>query len=61
MINISVLAKIIAFKFGYTEAAARAVAEDMLRDDFPKNGITTMSGAIVFLDYVKSLTRPMEA
>jgi hypothetical protein len=61
MINIKVLAKLIAFKFGYDEEAARAVAEDMLRDDFPKNGITTVGGAIVFLDYVKSLRRRQEA
>jgi hypothetical protein len=61
MINIKVLAKLIAYKFGYDEEAARAVAEDMLRDDFPKNGITTVGGAIVFLDYVKSLRRRQEA
>jgi hypothetical protein len=61
MINISVLAKIIAFKFGYDIEAARAVAEDMVRDDFPKNGITTMGGAVVYLDYVKGLVRPREA
>jgi hypothetical protein len=61
MINIKVLAKLIAFKFGYDEEAARAVAEDMLRDDFPRNGITTVGGAIVFLDYVKSLRRRQEA
>lgn len=61
MINISTLAKLIAFKFGYGEAAARVVAEDMLRDDFPKNGITTVGGAIVYLDYVKGLVRPKEA
>jgi hypothetical protein len=61
MINLSILAKLIAFKFGYEDEAARAVAEDMLRDDFPKNGITTVGGAIVYLDYVKSLARPKEA
>jgi len=61
MINIKVLAKLIAYKFGYDEEAARAVAEDMLRDDFPKNGITTVGGAIVFLDYVKGLSRRQEA
>jgi len=55
VINISTLAKIIAFKFGYDEAQARAVAEDMIRDDFPKNGIATMGGAVVYLDYVKNL------
>jgi hypothetical protein len=61
MINIKVLAKLIAYKFGYGEREARAVAEDMLRDDFPKNGITSVGGAIGYLDYVKSLARPKEA
>ena len=61
MINLSVLAKLIAFKFNYDDETARAVAEDMLADDFPKNGITTVGGAIVFLDYVKSVVRPKEA
>ncbi|GEM_PF-2325623 len=61
MINLSVLTKLIAYKFGCDLGEARAVAEDMLRDDFPKNGITTAGGAIVYLDYVKSLLRPKEA
>ncbi|MEN6560895.1 MAG: hypothetical protein ABFD52_08990 [Acidobacteriota bacterium] len=61
MINVSVLAKLIAFKFGYSLSVARAVAEDMIHDDFPKNGITTAGGVIVYLDYVKSLLRPKEA
>lgn len=61
MINISVLAKLIAYKFGCGEAVARVAAEEMLRDDFPKNGITTVGGAIVYLDYVKGLVRPREA
>ena len=63
MINVNVLAGIIAYKFGYDlrDVRARAVAEDMLRDDFPKNAIKTVGGAIAYLDYVKSLARPKEA
>ena len=47
-----VLAKIIAFKFDYDDETAGKVADDLIRDDFPLNKITTMGEAIAFLDRV---------
>lgn len=52
-----VLAKIIAFKMGYDEITAEAVAADMIRDDFPKNGVLTMGAAIRYIDNVQELRR----
>ena len=46
----------IAEKFGYDQASAEAVADDMIRDDFPKNGIKTMDDAYAYIDYVYSMT-----
>jgi hypothetical protein len=43
-------AKLIAFKFGYTEMVAESLAVDFCRDDFPKNGIQTAGQAIAYLD-----------
>jgi len=52
-----VLSKIIAFKMGLGEGEADLIAADMIRDDFPKNGILTMGGAIAFIDHVQELRR----
>ena len=48
-----VLTKIIAYKFGYPLGLAECVARDMIRDDFPKNGVKTMGEAIAYLDNLK--------
>jgi len=52
-----ILAKIIAFKTGYDEITAEAIAADMIRDDFPKNGVLTMGAAIRYIDNVQELRR----
>ena len=52
MIKLSVLTQLIAFKFGYVPALAESIAKDMIRDDFPKNGIHTMGQVVAFLDFV---------
>lgn len=49
-----VLAKIISHKLGYPLGLAECVARDMIRDDFPKNGVKTMGEAIAYLDEVRA-------
>ena len=54
MKNDLVLAKIISHKLGYPLGLAETIARDMIRDDFPKNGVKTMGEAIAYLDAVKA-------
>jgi hypothetical protein len=56
-INKKTLAKLIVFKCGTPEEVAEIAAEEMIADDFPKNGVKTMGQAIAFLDYVSSFMR----
>jgi len=56
-INKKTLAKLIVFKCGTPEEIAEVAAEEMIHDDFPKNGIKTMGQAIAFLDYVGGFTQ----
>ena len=56
-INKKTLAKLIMFKCGTPEYVAEIAAEEMIADDFPKNGVKTMGQAIAFLDYVASFTQ----
>ena len=51
------IAKIITFKFGIPAPAAEIAAEEMVKDDFPKNGIRTMGQAIGYLEHVRSLLK----
>ena len=48
----TVLEKVLMYKFNYDPVTAESVAADLLRDDFPANGITTIGQAIAFLDRV---------
>ena len=50
--NGTVLAKIIAYKFGYDGETVGKVADDMIRDDFPLTNIKTIGQAITYLDFV---------
>ena len=52
-----VLAKIIAYKFGYDDETAGRVADDMMEDDFPKNGVRTIGEAIAYIDFVHGKAR----
>ncbi len=61
MISLSILTKLIVNKLGYGAAEAQRVAELMLVDDFPKNGIRTVGQALEFLDYVNGLRRKQAA
>ncbi len=47
--------KIIAFKLGFDRTAAESIADDMISDDFPKNGIKTMGQAIGYLEHIRAL------
>ena len=49
------IVKLIMRKLGLDRLFAELVADDMIRDDFPKNGIKTMGGVITYLDYVQSI------
>jgi hypothetical protein len=51
------VAKIIAAKFGYEKDVAESIAEDFIRDDFPKSGVKTMGQAIAHLDWVLAEVR----
>lgn len=51
-INKKTLAKLIVFKCGTEPEVAEIAAEEMIADDFPKNGVKTMGQAIAYLDYV---------
>lgn len=57
-INKKAVAKLIVFKLGASPELADLVADDMIADDFPINGIKTMGQVIGFLDYVASIKRP---
>ena len=50
----SVLERVLMFKLGYDEVTVAAVADDLLRDDFPKNGITTIGEAIAYIDVLRT-------
>lgn len=54
VIKPEVVARIVAFKFGFEMPEARSIADDMIRDDFKINGIKTMGGVIEYIDYVRS-------
>ena len=56
-INKKVVAKLIVFKLGAEPELAEIVADEMIADDFPKNGVKAMGQAIAFLDYVASFTQ----
>lgn len=51
------LAKVIAYKFGYEKDVAESIAEDFIRDDFPKSGVRTMGQAVAHLDWVLAEVR----
>jgi hypothetical protein len=53
----TVLGRIIARKFDFDEVVAEDIARDMIEDDFPANGITTMGAAIA---YIERLDRRVE-
>ena len=55
----TVLGKIIARRFDFDELVAESIAEDMIRDDFPLNGITTMGEAIRYIEQIER--RPAQA
>jgi len=46
----TVLGKVIANRFDFDEVVAESIARDMIRDDFPMNGITTMGAAIAYIE-----------
>jgi len=56
-INKKVVAKLIVFKLGAEPELAEIAADEMIADDFPKNGVKSMGQAIAFLDYVASFTQ----
>lgn len=45
-------ARILEVKLDYPEGYAASIADDFIRDDFPKNGIRTPGQAIAYLDEV---------
>lgn len=51
----STIIKLIKHFFGMEGIAAEIAADEMIRDDFPKNGIKTMGEVIRYFEYVKSL------
>jgi hypothetical protein len=53
----NVVAKIITYKFGYSPMVAESIADDFIRDDFPKNNIRTMGEAVAFIDFVYAEAR----
>jgi hypothetical protein len=55
--NKTVLAKLITEKCGTPKPVAEIAAEEMIRDDFPQNGIGTMGQAIAYLDRLHDLMR----
>ena len=55
--NLETIKKYIRFKRPeYEEKVVHEIATLLLKDDFPKNNITTISGAIRFMDYAFSLS-----
>jgi hypothetical protein len=52
----TVLGRIIARRFGFDEAVAEDIAQDMIGDDFPKNGIKTMAEAIRYIENIPRRT-----
>jgi len=53
----TVLAKIIAHKFGYDDETGEKLAKDMIKDDFPLNKIKTMGAALAYLNFVHDEAR----
>ena len=48
------IVKLIMRKLGLDQAFAEVVADDMIRDDFPKNHITTFGGVLAYLEFVRT-------
>jgi len=51
----STIVKLIKHFFGIEGMTAEIAADEMIRDDFPKNGIKTMGRVIGYFEYVKSV------
>ena len=59
-LNDLVLARIIAQKFDFDMITADAIARDLIRDDFPLNGITTIGQAIAYLNGLARMDQAAE-
>ena len=53
----TVLERVLMNKFAYDPITARSIADDLLRDDFPKNDIRNIGQAIAYLDRIKEMMR----
>jgi len=47
--------KLIIAKCGLERPVAEVAADEMIRDDFPKNGIRTMGAALGYIEHVAGL------